>query len=354
MEEEPSGLREQRMEAKTITRERTEIERRIDIIEEDIAKIDVRLLKLLLQDKTTKKNILWCTTDYENLGSVYDEHNQILLEAITGLFYNVIQPRAAKAKEIQEMRSKNKAEVFTKAVTVNAQNNLIDDAWFGRKDVFNHTIGQTVWIATEGKIEFPKGKTWRQYVDDKRLEITCGEAPYLVSRYDTTTGDLIPTFARVGLFDRKMRIVTENCETDEEWLKWSLRALKSVYGYEFQGDSVLIARENLLYDYIDYYKERFHAEPPLNLLREVANIIAWNIWQMDGLKCVVPYSCHDEEVEDRQLSFTDWNKPTERKPCPGCARGDIHLHNGIYCRIFDWTNKCKSIPFISLFKKEEA
>ena len=84
MEEEPSGLREQRMEAKTITRERTEIERRIDIIEEDIAKIDVRLLKLLLQDKTTKKNILWCTTDYENLGSVYDEHNQILLEAQSG------------------------------------------------------------------------------------------------------------------------------------------------------------------------------------------------------------------------------------------------------------------------------
>lgn len=341
------------MEAKTITRERTEIERRIDIIEEDIAKIDVRLLKLLLQDKTTKKNILWCTTDYESLGSVYDEHNQILLEAITGLFYNVIQPRAAKSKEIQEMRSKKRAEVFTPSWVCNAQNNLIDDAWFGRKDVFNNPAGQTAWIATEGTIEFPEGKTWRQYVDDKRLEITCGEAPYLVSRYDTTTGDLIPPFARVGLFDRKMRIVAENCETDEEWLKWSMRALKSVYGYEFQGDSVLIARENLLYDYIDYYKERFHAEPSLNLLREVANIIAWNIWQMDGLKYVVPYSCHDEEdFVDRQLSFADWDKPAERKPCPGCAKGDIHLHNGTYSRIFDWTNEKKSIPFIDLLPKE--
>lgn len=102
------------------------------------------------------------------------------------------------------------------------------------------------------RIEFLHPKTWRDYVDAKRLEITCGEAPYLVSRYDTTTGDLIPVYERIGLFDRKMRIVNENCSTDEEWLKWSRRAVQSVFGYEFQGDSVLIARENLLYDYIDY------------------------------------------------------------------------------------------------------
>lgn len=345
------------METKIATRERaerTEIEKRIDIIEDDIARIDVSILKLLLQDKTTRKNILWCTTDYENLGSVYDEKKPILLESITGLFNNVIQPRAAKSKAIQEARIRKRAEVYTSSWLVNAQLNLIDEAWFSSKDVFNRPTGQTAWIATEKPIAFPEGKTWRQYVDDKRLEITCGEAPYLVSRYDTTTGDLIPVFARVGIFDRKMRIVAENCESDEEWLKWSLRALRSVYGYEFQGDSVLIARENLLYDYIDYYKERFHIDPSISLLKEAANIIAWNIWQMDGLKYVVPYSCHDEEENDRQLSFTDRNAPAEKKPCPGCAKGDIHLHNGVYCRIFDWTNKCMSIPFISLLNKEEA
>lgn len=334
--------------------ERTEIERRIDIIEDDIAKIDIRILKLLLQDKTTRQNILWCTTDYEELGSVYDEKKPILLESITGLFNNVIQPRAAKAKAIQEARIRKRAEVFTPSWVCNAQNNLIDDAWFGRREVFNRPDGQTAWIASDTPIEFPKGKTWQMYVDDKRLETACGEAPYLVSRYDTTTGDLIPVFARIGLFDRKMRVVAENSKTDDEWLKWSLRALRSVYGYEFQGDSVLIARENLLYDYIDYYKERFREEPPINLLKEVANIIAWNIWQMDGLKYVVPYSCHDEEQTDRQLTFADFDKPVEQKPCPGCAKGNIHLHNGTYSRIFDWTNKCKSIPFISLFKEEEA
>ena len=115
--------------------------------------------------------------------------------------------------------------------------------------------------------------------------------------------DLIPVYERIGLFDRKMRIVNENCSTDEEWLKWSRRAVQSVFGYEFQGDSVLIARENLLYDYIDYYKDRFSREPSVTELKSIANIIAWNIWQMDGLKYVVPYTCHDTVLDETQLTL---------------------------------------------------
>lgn len=39
---------------------------------------------------------------------------------------------------------------------------------------------------------FSEDKDWRKYVDARRLEISCGEAPYLVSRYDTVTGCEIP------------------------------------------------------------------------------------------------------------------------------------------------------------------
>lgn len=334
--------------------DRTEIEKRIDIIEDDIAGIDPTLLMLLLKDKTTHGNIMWCTKDYESYGPLYDEHAQIQVELITGRFSNVIQPRAAKSKAIQEQRIKKRAEVFTPSWICNEQNNQIDEAWFGRPNVFNTPNG-TGWITTTEKIVFDdKKRKWEAYVDTKRLEITCGEAPYLISRYDTTTGDLIPLYERIGLFDRKMRVVNENCEHDEEWLKWSLRALKSVFGYEFQGDSVLIARENLLYDYIDYYKERFKQEPPIDLLKEVANIIAWNIWQMDGLKCVVPYSCHDIKKEDKQMKFVfeEYEQEEEKAiSCPGCAKGDIFQHSGIYCRIFDWTDLKKSVPFVSLLKE---
>jgi len=329
---------------------RSEIEKRIDIIEDDIARINPRLLKLLLKDKTTGNNILWCTKDYEEYGPEYDEHSQIFVELITCGNSRVIQPRAAKTKAIQEMRIRKRAEVFTPSWICNAQNNQVDEAWFGRSNVFNTPNG-TGWITSSENIEFvDKRKTWQAYVDAKRLEITCGEAPYLVSRYDTTTGDLVPIYERIGLFDRKMRVVNENCTDDESWIKWSKRALQSVYGYEFQGDSVLIARENLLYDYIDYYKGRFNEEPPFDFLKEIANIIVWNIWQMDGLKCVVPYSCHETENMNSQISLFENTEDKEIIPCPGCEKNDLLSHNGIYCRVFDWTNLKKSIPFVSLLQ----
>ena len=49
-----------------------------------------------------------------------------------------------------------------------------------------------------------------------RLEISCGEAPYLVSRYDTVTGETIPISQRIGLLDRKLRVISENTDTEEQ------------------------------------------------------------------------------------------------------------------------------------------
>ncbi len=331
---------------------RTELEKKIDILEDDIADIDPKILKMLLKDKTTKKNILWCTKDYEYLGNAYDERAEMNVELITGAFFNVIQPRAAKSKEIQERRIRKRAEVFTPSWICNKQNNQVDEAWFGRPNVFNTPNG-TNWITTKGKIPFDnEKKTWNSYVDAKRLEITCGEAPYLISRYDTTTGKLIPINERIGLFDRKMRIINENCDDKDTWIKWSIRALKSVYGYEFQGDSVLIARENLLYDYMDYYEARFKEKTPISLLEEIANIIAWNIWQMDGLKGVVPYSCREIKETYHQMNFFEDMEEEITIQCPGCAENDIFNHSGNYCRIYDWTNQKKSILFTDMLKED--
>ncbi len=329
---------------------RTEIEKRIDILEDDIADINPVILRLLLKDKTTKKNILWCTKDYESYGDEYDEQAEMKVELITGAFFNVIQPRAAKSKEVQERRIRKRAEVFTPSWICNEQNNQIDEAWFGKPNVFNTPHG-TSWITTKETIPFDdKNKTWKKYVNAKRLEITCGEAPYLISRYDTTTGELIPINERIGLFDRKMRVVNENCSDKDSWLKWSIEALKSVYGYEFQGDSVLIARENLLYDYMDFYEARFEEKTPISLLKEIANIIAWNIWQMDGLKCVVPFSCRDIKETYHQMNLFEDTEEEKIIRCPGCEQDDMFSHTGIYCKIYDWTNLKKSIPFVEVLK----
>lgn len=59
-----------------------------------------------------------------------------------------------------------------------------------------------------------EGKTWKDYVKSKRLEVACGEAPYLVSRYDATTACPIPISHRVGILDRKFRVIDENTPSE--------------------------------------------------------------------------------------------------------------------------------------------
>lgn len=316
-----------------------------DVVEESILEYDPTILRLLLQDKTSKRNILWATKDYESLGEGYEEWREILPELITGEKTLLIQPRSAKAKEDQTARTRDKAEVFTPSWVCNNQNNLIDSEWFGRRNVFNQEVDEG-WITIEEPIVFlDAGKNWKRYVDAQRLEITCGEAPYLVSRYDTVTGVYIPTRQRIGLLDRKLRVVEENTRDAEEWLTWSIRALQSVFGYEYQGDNLLLARENLFFSYIDYYRDHFHKDPDVKLLRKVANIIAWNIWQMDGMKFVIPNSCH--EVEEIQLNL--FGTPEPSQPCPGCKYDDPFRHNGIYCMIQDWRTKAP-VRFVDMMK----
>ena len=253
----------------------------------------------LLKDHTTQQNIYWATDSYaETMGEGYTFYDQITLEKITGDNGMVIRPRALKTKEVQIQRVKDKAEVFTPTWICNAQNNLVDEAWFGRKDGLFNSIDPSdscKWVTNKEKIIFPNspGKTWKDYVADTRLEITCGEAPYLVNRYDAITGDFNEdTINRIGLLDRKLRIVSENTETSQEWLIWGKIALRSTYGFEWQGDNLLLAREGLFFSFAEHYIAKFgqmkYNRIKSRVMNGVAYIISWNIWQMDGLTFGLP------------------------------------------------------------------
>lgn len=284
------------------------------IIDVDEGKWSKKIIETLLIDRTTNRNIIWGTDDYEILGREYDSHYPILYSLITGKNSNVIQPRILKTKESQGKRTKGKAEVFTPSWVCNAQNNLVDNAWFGSENIFNREI-EKGWETNIEKIKFPdkKNKTWQKYVDEKRLEITCGEAPYLVSRYDTVSGEALELKDRIGMLDRKMRVVRENTDSDTEWLKWSERAFQSVYGFEFQGDSLLIARENLLASYCDYMEEKLNRHPTEKELLNIAKIISWNLWQMDGLTYTIPYEEAVEPIE--QITLFDFQEKDKKSLC---------------------------------------
>lgn len=330
----------------------------IDVLENIILEQYPGVLEILLRDHTTQKNIFWATDNYEHLGDGYKYNDQILIESITGDNGNIVMPRVQKDKILQQNRSKEMAEVFTPSWICNAQNNLIDHAWFGRENVFNTEIKQEnrepTWQVNHEKITFPEGKTWKHYVRDTRLEIACGEAPYITSRYDTTTGEFIPLEKRIGLLDRKLRVINENVDITGEWLKAAQTAYKNIYAFEWHGDNLLLAREAMLITFIENYKHKFGKEPLLKSIQYIAYIISWNVWQMDGLKGVIPNSC-GEKIETNVNLFGETERT--KKLCEGCQKEDILRHNGIYCLVKDWANldlktgkKGRKIRFVDLIK----
>lgn len=287
------------------------------------------LLDMLLIDRTTKKNIIWATESYERYGNKFTSKKRIKPELVTGIYGKIIQPRAAKSLNEQHQRTKDKAEVFTPLKIVKRMNKLVDSA-----------------------IEYPLDENnWKRFVKELKLEITCGEAPFIVSRYDPVaqTGRLIKLGSRVGFLDRKLCVISKYCHKRKDWLYWVREAYKSSYGYEWQGDNILLARENLLYSLIDYYKDKFKQRPSLSILEEFAEIISWNIFQMDGIKYVIPMSCHHEMrfVHGVQTLFELLPNQVEKHECEGCKFNRPAKHNGKYVKIKDW-EKNKVIKFIDL------
>lgn len=284
---------------------------------ENIVRNDPLILAMLLRDQTLSNisqsvNIRWATYDYEKLGGATPQNNshfrvdsQIYPEDISGGNIGIITPRISKHSSLQASRAKMRAEVFTPSWICNAQNNLIDEQWFGRKGVFNTELidnGIHTWLTNVSKINFEGSNNWMAYVRLKRMEMACGEAPYLVSRYDTTTGERIAIKNRIGILDRKIRVINENTPSTStpynkrHWLRKVYSALQSVYGFDCQGDNVFLARESIFHSFCDYYLDRWKKMPHHESMMKAAEIISWNIWQMDGTNFRIPHSDVDAKI----------------------------------------------------------
>ena len=250
----------------------------IDISEESLSKESADLLKILLKDRTTKKSIVWATHSYELLGKGFAPSDRINPSKVTGTYANLIQPRSEKSKYEQKDRTKIRAEVFTPTWLVAKQNGYVESE-----------LGSL---------------SLEEYVDLRWLEVTCGEAPYMVTRYDTVTGEEIPLSERVGFVDRKLQRISREVSNEATFYELVKKAYRASYGYEYQGDSLLLARENLLATFEDYYLAKIGNQPTLEQKKEIATIISYNVFQMDGLEKNSPYSA--SQGQSQQLSlFTD-------------------------------------------------
>lgn len=262
-----------------------------DILENAIRETMPNILEILLIDRTTstpkkQKNIIWANENYIQYGqTLYAAKAQIKPELVTGKMGQIIMPRALKSRELQRIRTRSKAEVFTPTWIVKKQNDTVDNDY--------------------------KDDDLELYTRRKWLEITCGEAPYMATRYDMETGETVPLNNRVGFVDRKLKRISNEVDDKAEWQRLVEEAYKASYGFEWNGDSLLLARENLLYTYRDYYFLKWNQEPLYGLFERIAEIISYNIFQMDGLKYIIPLSEKKEKVVNQQLNLFDDEPPQD-------------------------------------------
>ena len=187
-----------------------------DISENFIREKMPEILELLLIDRTkstkkTTKNIIWANNNYtKHSARYYAPTAQIKPALITGKMECLIMPRALKSQEIQKERTRSKAEVFTPTWIVKKQNDAAE------QDYLNDDLKTYI------------SRTW--------LEITCGEAPYMATRYDMGTGKILPINEREGFIDRKLKRISSEVNDKSEWHTLAVLAYQASYGFEWNGD----------------------------------------------------------------------------------------------------------------------
>lgn len=269
--------------------------------------------QMLLYDQITHKNLIFANDQFEDLDPELTFSAEVPLslamkEPTVIDHTHTIAPSFFKSQEEKTGRCKKNAEVTTAAWTINLMTSLVDNVCWSddeNKNPFNtQELLAKEWKTTKEPIPFPckRFETWQSYVGALRMEMTCGEAPYMASRYCSQTGIPIPTKERVGFLDRKLRVIMENTKTQEEWLGATEFAVKSCYGYEYQGDNLYLGRKNILNSIIDYHLDLFGEMPAQEYLLELAYAISWNFFQMDGIKYVIPGSDFSE------IYIFDWAK----------------------------------------------
>ena len=79
----------------------------------------------------------------------------------------------------------------------------------------------------------------------------------------------------------------------------------------------MLARVNLLLTYAEHLQARWQRKPTKEELQPIANIISWNLWQMDGLRLSVPGGKPQPEAEQLDL-FSMFGAAEPQPPTVSC------------------------------------
>ena len=227
---------------------------------------------------------------------------------------------------------------------------------FQRRTTYGHNLSERVWsiakqferhIELSLSIGISEGRSAADISRDVRVYLN--EPDKLFRRVRNAFGNL--TLSKVAQAYHPGQGVYRS--SYQNAMRMARTEINSAYR---EADSIRwqhIARESMLVSFVEYFQQKFGKCPLLKSINYIAYIISWNVWQMDGLRGVIPNSCG----ERREVVADLFGTTEVVTQCEGCLKDDIRRHNGVYCQIKDWhaTDKAtgkkgKRIRFIDLIK----
>lgn len=131
------------------------------------------------------------------------------------------------------------------------------------------------------------------------LEITAGEAPHMATRYDVETGEIVPLTKRVGFVDRKLKRINAEVDDKAEWQRLVLKRINQVMVLSgVVTHFYLLGKIFFTHTEIIIFKNGSKNQL-MACLVNIAKIISYNLFQMDGLKYIIP-------LTEKRVKIMNW------------------------------------------------
>lgn len=222
-----------------------------------LQEIDESVLETLLTDKSTRRPLVWPSGP--NHPAAWMSREDFLRPQLAAE-----DPQAEQAEFLEWNRKLN----------------TLDAAWFGHEPAFNEESAQG-WQTLSEPVAFDDPFHWKKYVTRPVFLFQAGHGQALVFRPFAQGAEPMQYGKRMGILDRRLRIISENTREESEWLRWAESALQSLYGTDVSPLAIFQARLSALVAVREAYAQRFGGQLPVREEKYMVTTLCWNLFQMD-------------------------------------------------------------------------
>ena len=151
----------------------------IDIKENNLYRLDSRLIEILLIDRTTKKNLIWATDNYSSRGAGYQSGDHISVYAIIKRNGSTLLSLALKSRKKNNLSALNRKRKFSLRLGFAMHKTILSITLGSEKKMFSIPKQKKAGRQTAKKLYSPKAKLGKIMSRKTALKLLAVKLPIL-------------------------------------------------------------------------------------------------------------------------------------------------------------------------------